>query len=392
MDSGRVVVARAVIDAWRRQRGAAGASLALHVRHPDPAAVTHVVSTVCEQAMAQLASEPGSGGGEREGTVSVCEVPGGVMIMLVQPASFEALLELIVSGLERAAVSATIAVMPTAPRAWSWDKRDSDYFECRLRLRGRVDPQRTLRWISDQHAVDAAQHAAVAWCAEPTQVDRIVISAGWQLRFDVDDADVAKYLQIAADVTRLTSYASVFRLVGPRWRGAVLDQVSGRLTLMEGGSDLRDGGWRAPLAALRSELSRAACWASYGFVKRGECPDSATNGNSLGGDWSGVNRVVASDYSSALESVLLPDVFGLQLLGAGHGAISAAGKLSGWRIVDLPCDAKLLESDDRDAWFAERWPATSILPIARTALAPALMTESMILARLSGASSSSSRG
>ena len=96
--------------------------------------------------------------------------------------------------------------------------------------------------------------------------------------------------------------------------------------MVEGGARVAAGEWQPPVAALRSQLEAAAGWAAYGFIKRGTWPAPALIGRSLAYDWALTPHVrTAGQRADAFEDHLVPDAFGVQLMGCGYDGWTPAG-------------------------------------------------------------------
>jgi hypothetical protein len=157
-----------------------------------------------------------------------------------------------------------------------------------------------------------------------------------------------------------------------RFRTLSVSPSRGRVTCIEGGAALDGDGWRLSLRGLTGVLRSASRWAVYGFVKRGSNRRAAEHGRSLAQDWAPIDRFNPAVISAeAFEDELVPDAFGVQLLGQGHAGARLRGH---WREIPIGADAVLLESPDLDAWFDGATVPPDVLAAAREDLAPILLT------------------
>jgi len=97
----------------------------------------------------------------------------------------------------------------------------------------------------------------------------------------------------------------------------------------------------------------------------------------------------AGQRADAFEDHLVPDAFGVQLMGCGYDGWTPAGE--GWRATQL-AGATLVEHDDPAAWYAQPFPTVDsvalsnqdpsvpiprLLTDARAAFAPVPVTQAV---------------
>jgi hypothetical protein len=269
-----------------------------------------------------------------------------------------------------------------------------DLLECRLRVRGRRisgDHGGRSSWEADWDALIEGTKQGLDWAldGEPAEVRVLGVST---LTTPMAEWDDARELLLDG-VTRCRGTDSIahLQLHWPgRFRILAVDPHSGRVSMAEGGERIAAGEWESPLAALRSRLEAAAGWAAYGFIKRGTRPAYALLGKSLAYDWAVTPHVrAAGQLSDPFEHYLVPDAFGVQLLGSGYDGWTPAD--DNWRATQL-AGATLVEHADPAAWYAQSFPAVDpvalsdqdpsepiprLLNDARADFAPVLITQAI---------------
>ena len=313
------------------------------------AAVTRAAS----ETIRELEMRPPRPTGEEfsTGAYSTAPVPGGIALRIdEEPEDFEALLRGIAQRLDAAGIDGTFDLLerdagPPLPEL-------VDLLECRLRVDGERHHFRgpNWGWRADTAALAAGVEAAIDWCAAEAPPRPLALAVGLIAPVPIPSGDdVRSYVRhglvATADVgvVRLTSTAP------DRFRVAAIEPSWGRISLIEGGTAVAEGVWQPALESLKDVCRSAASWAVYAFVKRGSRRLDAELG-SLFVDWVPIpHRSANSRLADAFEDRLVPDAFGVQLLGRGYVGRVAGGP--DWDHAGAGASAVLVEHRDPAGWF-----------------------------------------
>ena len=364
-----VTVDAAVWKRWKKQEDRGDASaIALALRSSlDPQAAMEAVGRAFGVALDRFAERYPDVEGEDEAYPGywLANRSGDIAIVQVSehPDHFPWTLEQIAAALSNAGVEGRFE-LPPWPAKPSFDVSTPhlrfDLLECRIRANGTGHPsQRGPRpvWIPDRDAVMKGASQAVDWALRDDDQPIAASVSASTLRTPLAEFDDPRELMLDA-VRRCSgtiSQAQLHLFWPDRFRLISVHPHTGRVSLAEGGEALSGEGWREPLATLRGQLESATGWAVYGFVKRGRKPVDATMGWSLADDWPQIPHfLAAANQEDAFEHRLVPDAFGIQLLGAGYDGWTPAGEE--WCATRLPGGACLVEHADAAAWFAQPLP------------------------------------
>jgi hypothetical protein len=328
-------------------------SLALLFSSPlSPSEAAQALEQAAEEATSELMppENPGPGVDEaRTGNCSVMASPVGVVLQIEEgPDDFDALLGLIVAGLERRAVDGEFDLYEPAdvPEV----ERTIPLLECHIRVLGARYryPNKFHGWRPDQEALRVALEAGVGWCTRRPGALGLSIKVHLLPRVSIVSADELE-TRLREAISK-TAQMGVFDLsaTGSHWQRTVAVQPStARVALIEGAEDMRQGRWRAAAQEMKGLLAETAGVAVYGFVKHGSKWTSAKLGGSLGDDWP--PRDIMLVLARAYEDLYAPDAFAIQLLGPGY-----AGRIPEhphWRRVELDPEHVILEHTSPSDWF-----------------------------------------
>ena len=363
-----VTVDTAVWKRWKKQEDRGDASaIALALRSSlDPQAALEAVGRAFGVALDRFAERYPEVEGEDEAYPGywLANRSGDTVIVLASehPDHLPWTLEQIAAALSDAGIEGRFTLPPRAPKppidVYAPHLR-VDLLECRIRANGTGRPsQRGPRpdRIPDRDAVMAGALQALDWALRGDRPIAASLSVS-TLITPLAEFDSPRELMLDA-VGRCagTIAEAQLHLFWPdRFHLISVDPHTGRVSLIEGGDTLAGDGWREPLATLRGQLESAAGWAAYGFVKRGRNPVNAAMGLSLAYDWPQIPHFqAAASQEEAFEYRLVPDAFGIQLLGAGYDGWTPPAEE--WRSTPLPGGAFLVEHADQGAWFAQPFP------------------------------------
>ena len=287
----------------------------------------------------------------RTGNCSFARVPEGVLLRIDEgPEDFAGLLEGIAAGLRARGIEGSFDVyepsgLPDVPEL-------VDLFECHLRLRGERAPwpNGRLFWSCDPDALIEAAGAGIGWCRDNGQELPLSLRVGLlpPMRLDPGE-DIERYVLEGIASTGQLGVVQLTSAGPDRFRTFAVDPSQGRAGLIEGGDAARDD-WQTALSHATDALCAAAPWTVYGFVKRGSRRMDAVLGTSLPSDWLDVPHMNALRRDRwAFEDQTVPDVFGVQLLSAGHREHIPAGP--DWRVEELAAGRVLVEHLDPASWF-----------------------------------------
>jgi hypothetical protein len=335
-------------------------------------ALRAAASTAMQERAAR--PEPPSGVEEaRTGHWSLAPAEGGVAIRIdEEPDDFEGLVRRIAEELDGRGVDGSLDLFePGQPLDLP---QTAPLLECRLRVRGVRSrlPNGKPRWKPEPDALESAVADGVAWCvANAPGLPRQLLS-GLVTSTLGPDADAWALVRQALEATADVGVVVLTSAAPDRFRTLSVSPSGGRVTCIEGGAALDGDGWRLSLDGLTGILRSAARWAVYGFVKRGSNRRAAEHGRSLAEDWAPIDRFNPAVISAeAFEDELVPDAFGVQLLGPAHAGARPRGR---WRETPIGAGAVLLEHPDLDAWFNRATVPPDVLAAARDDLAPILLT------------------
>jgi hypothetical protein len=309
----------------------------------------------------------------RTGHWSLAPVEGGVAIRIdEEPDDFEGLVRRIAEELDGRGVDGSFDVFePGQPLDLP---QTAPLLECRLRVRGVRSrlPNGTPSWKPEPEALDAAVADGVAWCVANAPGLPLQLLTGLVISTLDPNVDAQALVRQAVEATADVGVVVLTSAAPDRFRTLSVSPSRGRVTCIEGGAALDGDGWRLSLRGLTELLRSAARWAVYGFVKRGSNRRAAQHGRSLAEDWAPIDRFNPAVISAeAFEDELVPDAFGVQLLGPAHAGARLRGR---WRETPIGADAVLLEHPDVDAWFDSATVPPDVLAAAREDLAPILLT------------------
>jgi hypothetical protein len=298
------------------------------------------------------------------GSWSATSAPEGIALRIdEEPEDFEAVVRGIATRLEASGVDGALDLLAAEP-AQRFPEL-VDLLECRLRVAGARHHFRgpNWGWRPEPGAFAAGVDAGIEWCAASTPERPLSLGVGLIAPVRIDPSqDVRSFvrqgLETKADVgiVRLTSRTP------NRFRVASFEPSRGRVSLIEGGRAIANGAWQPALEGLRAFLQSAASWAVYGFVKRGSRRIDAELG-SLFMDWVPVPHQSAnSQLGGAFEDRLVPDAFGVQLLGEGYRGRIPEGR--DWMHTAIGASAVLVEHVDPESWFDGRLVPFSGQPLS----------------------------
>jgi hypothetical protein len=287
------------------------------------------------------------------GAWSATPVPGGIALRIdEEPEDLAALVRGIAERLEAAGVDGAFDLLASEPAPLP---ELVDLIECRLRVVGvRVHFRGpNWGWRAEPEALAAGVDAAIEWCSANSPQLPVSLAVGLVAPVRIDAAqDVRSFVRegveaiAEAGVVRLTTQSQ------DRFRVAAVEPSWGRVSLIEGGRELAEGGWQSALERLRAFCRSAAPWAVYGFVKRGSRRVDAELGQ-LFMDWAPApHRSANSRLGDAFEDRLAPDAFGVQLLGEGYR--ERLPEARDWVHTAVGATGVMLEHRDPEAWFDGR--------------------------------------
>jgi hypothetical protein len=322
--------------------------------------------------------EPAPGVDEaRTGHWSLAPAAGGVAIRIdEEPDDFEGLVRRIAEELDGRGVDGSFDVFePGQPLDLP---QTAPLLECRLRVRGVRSrlPNGKPRWKPKPEALDSAVADGVAWCVASAPGLPLQLLTGLVISTLSPDVDARALVCQAVEATADVGVVVLTSAAPDRFRTLSVSPSRGRVTCIEGGAALNEDGWRVSLRGLTEVVRAAAGWAVYGFVKRGSNRRAAEHGRSLTEDWAPIDRFNPEVISAeAFEDELVPDAFGVQLVGRAHAVARPRGR---WHETPVGADAVLLEHVDLDAWFSSASVPPDVLAAARDDLAPILLTHEAI--------------
>lgn len=357
-----VEVAARVWDHWRE----------LEEQFAEPAVVLLFSSTLTRDRALEVlaraageviedlaASNPDVRPGEDEfwtGHWSLAPVPEGVALRIdEEPDDFEGLVQGIADKLGSEGVGGTFDLyqpkeLPRLPDV-------IDLIECRLRVRGE-HCARGLHskpgWRADPGALTVAAEAGIAWCLGngPGLPLSLQVSLGPRTTLLPDD-DLHGYVRQGLELTAKLGVTNLTSIAPDRFRTMAVNAAWGRVTLIEGGTTIETAGWQPSVQRLRTAMTSAAEWATYGFIKRGSRSKDAELAWSLFTDWVPITSFNPQNLSAeAFENELVPDAFGIQLLGATHRV--GVPKGPGWTSTETSPGARIVEHTEPEAWFDGR--------------------------------------
>jgi hypothetical protein len=285
------------------------------------------------------------------GYCSFARAPEGVVLRIGEgPDDFEGLLEGIANGLRARGIDGELdlyepSVAPEIPEL-------VDLFECHFRING----QRTLRpnkkyyWKPDPDALAQAVKAGLAWCCDndPSLPLFLTVRLLPPVALAAGD-DIERHLLEGIESAREIGVVYLTSSGPDRFRTLAIKPSAGRVGLIEGGPAVKDD-WRTSVRHLTDAMRDSSHWAVYAFLKRGSLLKSAILASSLPSDWVEIPHMNAlAGRREAFEDQFVPDVFGAQLLSAGHSEHIPDGP--DWRVKNLPSGRALVQHVDPAAWF-----------------------------------------
>ncbi len=311
------------------------------------------VTRAADETIRELETRPPHPTGEpfSTGSWSATPAPKGIALRIdEEPEDFEAVVRGIATRLEASGVDGAFDLLAAEPAPRLPEL--VDLLECRLRVAGARHHFRgpNWGWRPEPGALAAGVDAAIEWCAANAPKLPLSLAVGLIAPVTIDPSeDVRSFvrhgLETKADVgvVRLTSTTP------NRFRVASFEPSRGRVSLIEGGSAIGNGAWQPALEGLQAFSGSAASWAVYGFVKRGSRRIDAELGL-LFMDWVPVPHQSANTrLGAAFEDRLVPDAFGLQLLGERYRGRIPDGP--DWVHTAVNANAVLVEHGDPEAWF-----------------------------------------
>jgi hypothetical protein len=367
----------------------------------SPSQAAQALEQAAEEAMRELMPPEDPGPGVDEARVGGCSVMAssvGVVLNIEEgPDDFDALLGLIVAGLERREVEGEFDVYEPAdvPEV----ERTIPLLECHIRVLGaryryHRFPNEFHSWRADQDALRIALDGGLGWCTDRPGAESLSIKVDLLPRVSI--ASVDELETRLREAMSKTAQMGVFDVsaTGSHWQRTVaVEPSTGRIALIEGAEDMQQGGWRAAAQEMKGLLAETAGVAVYGFVKHGSNWYSAQLGDSLGGDWPAPDIILNSgreyrDY----EDLYAPDAFAIQLLGPGY-----AGRIPEhphWRRVELDPEHVILEHTTPSDWFETAFAPhggnrsynlasdpPDVLVLARQELEPIIVTPEELMDR-----------
>ncbi|MBJ7332951.1 MAG: hypothetical protein JHC95_23860, partial [Solirubrobacteraceae bacterium] len=222
--------------------------------------------------------------------------------------------------------------------------------ECRVRVRGERERQKSgrYRWVPDVEAEKVLLRAAAEW-RRGIDGDAQVVLDETMYPFPFDDEPMLDRQQERAVDRKRGFVITATTAVG--FRAVSGHGYNGSVSLEVGGASVTDA-WADELDELVAFLAEHAPLIAYGYIRRGWMRADAARASAPGADWPARpdSRPGTASTHGAFEDVYAPDIFGVQLLGAGyHGRWSDDPR---WNVRALG-SATLISSTNPDAWFAE---------------------------------------
>lgn len=375
-----VKVAKRVLNRWRElsaESHKATVELLLTSRL-DPAAATEALSQSLDRAIRAFESAhvdvPPGEDVPFAGEWDVAQVPEGALLVGGRKSdAFESVLEAIVDDLVRQGVRGKLDLygrpeVPSLPFGVG-------AVTANVRVLGRRVVNSRDRWAADRSALDRVVEAAVDWCLE-CRPERAVT-----LQHDVLPPLIVRRcdspLERLRDVLHDYGRATLSSIGDECFRDVQVRPGYGLVTVTEGGPVLHRAGWRPSVAAAAALVRHLSADAVYAHVRRvASILDAHTDLHP--------DRLPTSWFdATAHEERLVPDAFGIQLLGQGHAGRIPAGE--DWRRSDLGGGRVMLEHADPAAWFGELTleqamrgesiPSARLLERARASFGPLLFEE-----------------
>jgi hypothetical protein len=271
----------------------------------------------------------------------------GIVVDVAECDVFEAALPAVLADLQDRDLSGTLSVWK-APSVFLLPPV-APVLTCRVTVQGervRKGPG-TYGWVPDPAAYRAVLAAGVSWCRFGGAADRCTlrISSGGPVALGVQESVIDRLIESGG-------IGSVEAVSGRAFRAIALHAGGGRVSLLAGVLDERPGWWPTALQDLAEFLRAHAERLVYGYVMRGWDVDAARACDDLSRrDWPLRPRSVplARGWTyAAFDDLAAPDVFGVQLLGAGF--LPRVPQLADWHTTPVG-QAVLLEHDARAEWF-----------------------------------------
>jgi hypothetical protein len=326
-------------------------------------------------------------------------VARGVLLQVTECDDYRAAFEALRVELERRGVEGRISLWdePTGVRAPAMQ----DLLVCRVSIRGiRVhDEPEAYEWRPDPFAYQACADLVDSWFGGTGSSVLRSLQMG-----SMPPVPIAAHEPVADRLIESMAASAWFRAVaiGPgEFRVVGAKPHSGRICLMAGVTDGASDWWQAPLAEFRGVLRDAGHLFTYAFVRRGWDVYSAFGFQPVARDWP-----FRSEYeprgrgfaSAAFDDLVVPDAFGLQLIGPDHAKRLDIGP--SWQAEETAGGVLLLAHAEPDQWFgasfvplppprSSRWvrdeaanererPIPEVLARARDDLAPILYTRATL--------------
>jgi hypothetical protein len=351
------MIAESVWETWReREANERKPAIAiLLTADASPEAALKALGEATGEVMGpRLAKAEAAGPGEdefRTGYCSFARVPQGVLLRIDEgPDDFEDLLRGIAEGLRARGVDGEFGLyepegIPEIPEL-------VDLFECHLRLKGERAPLPNGHpfWKPAADALANAVEVGIAWCRGNGSDLPLSLTVRLlpPVRLGAED-DIERYLMDGIESASEVGVVYLTCAAPDRFCTFAIKPSTGRVGLIEGGAAATDD-WQSSVRRLTEAMRTSAPWTVYGLVKRGSRRMDAILGTSLPSDWLEIPHMNALVQSrQAFEDRFVPDVFGVQLLSAGHREHIPDGP--DWRVEPLGSGRVLVEHVDRAAWF-----------------------------------------
>ncbi len=311
------------------------------------------VTRAADETIRELETRPPHPTGEpfSTGSWSATPAPKGIALRIdEEPEDFEAVVRGIATRLEASGVDGAFDLLAAEPAPRLPEL--VDLLECRLRVAGARHHFRgpNWGWRPEPGALAAGVDAAIEWCTANAPKLPLSLAVGLIAPVTIDPSeDVRSFVRHGLETKADVGVARLTATTPNRFRVASFEPSRGRVSLIEGGSAIGNGAWQPALEGLQAFSRSAASWAVYGFVKRGSRRIDAELGL-LFMDWVPVPHQSANTrLGAAFEDRLVPDAFGLQLLGEGYRARIPDGP--DWVHTAVNANAVLVEHGDPEAWF-----------------------------------------
>ncbi|MCA4132463.1 hypothetical protein [Arthrobacter sp. M4] len=297
------------------------------------------------------------------GGVAPCPLGAVVAIHgIASAAEAHGLLAALASGLEAQGIHGALRPLPDEHPLVGAPNLDMSGFIAGVCLLGETDPVRSPRRTSPPEVMDAVVDAALEWCQLPSGTH--YVGTAWS--YVKCTAEQRKALLATGSTPiNLDSLACV---TGPDEIRSV--EFGDRGTVYFGRLD-PDRRWEPAVADLTELLASLADQAEFGCIKRSRL-GTALWDVFQNYDWPERPHLKYASVGRSLMDSLVPDAFGVQLLGPGHHLPAPLAPI--WKAEPASAASTILEHTDLPAWFEGPLPEPETLEAARRSIEPLLMT------------------